>query len=236
MLTPVHGGERPSQIVARWALLLEARRAAGPVAREDRVELLPRYGRAVYRYLRRHVGDRRDAVELCQEFAARFLRGDFRHADSRPGRFRDYLQAALHHLLRDFGRRQSAGGAAGALADDDARFRAIWRKELLDRTRAELARAPTAEGQLLADMLRLRTEHPHRTPAWFAGELSRRQDRPFTADAVRQLLHRARERFGELLRQEVAVSLGTADPDAVQAELTELGLLAHGQPPAGNAE
>jgi RNA polymerase sigma-70 factor (ECF subfamily) len=240
--------DRLSQIETHWSLLIQAHQAPEPSARQARLELLPRYSRAVDRYLRRLVGDENDAQDLCQEFAVRFLRGDFRHADPERGRFRDYLKTSLHHLVSDFYRRRQAQaqgvpldsqllGGLVAPADRDAEFQAFWRAAVLDRTWAELAQHSAANNQLFYEVLRLRADDPTRTSEWIAGELARRHGRPFTAPGVRQLLHRARERFGELLRREVALSLGTEDPEAVTAELAELGLLVYCQPrPADDAD
>src|SRR3712207_7176976 len=48
------------------------------------------------------------AEELLQEFAVRFLRGDFRRADPQRGRFRDYVKTALIHLVIDHQRAEQA--------------------------------------------------------------------------------------------------------------------------------
>src|SRR4051812_1379878 len=93
--------ERLSQIATRWSLLQQAR-GAGDAAWG---ELLLRYHAPVYRYLRGLVRDDAAAEDLCQEFALRFLRGDFRHADPDRGRFRDYLKVALRHLAGERSRR-----------------------------------------------------------------------------------------------------------------------------------
>ena len=76
--------DRLSQIETRWTLLLQAHRDPDATQHTALATLLPRYCRAVFRYLLRLVGDEDGAEELCQEFALRFLRGDFRRAD--PGR------------------------------------------------------------------------------------------------------------------------------------------------------
>jgi hypothetical protein len=51
--------------------------------------------------------------------------------------------------------------------------------------------------------------------------------KPVTADSARQLLHRARRRFAELLIDEVTHSLGTHEPGQVAEELIELGLMSY---------
>jgi hypothetical protein len=47
----------------------------------------------------------------------------------------------------------------------------------------------------------------------------------FTIAGTRQLLHRARKRFAELLLDEVARSLPTSAPDHLEQELIDLNLL-----------
>ncbi len=227
-----------NQLTTHWSLLVQAHQGDA-AAREAQAELLPRYCAAVYRYLRGVVGDPNTVEELCQEFALRFVRGDFRRADPQRGRFRDYLKVALRHLVIDHQRRlahqrtrpldsrELRRTAAPDAGDDD--FTDVWRKELLNRTWAELKQFSAAGGRLLYEALRLRADDPGRTSAAIAAELSRRHGRAFTADGARQLVHRARAKFAELLKQEVAASLPSADPDAITAELAELGLLVYCQ-------
>ena len=224
-----------SQITTRWSLLLQANRPES-ADRAAQAELLVRYARPVFRYLRRLVGDADAARDLCQDFALRFLRGDFRHARPERGRFRDYLKTALYRLAADYRRRQARvrdvefesqrlAAELEAEGETEREFHALWRSELLDQTWAALARVAAPEGR----------RYPRRTAEWIAGELGRRHGRPVTAAGARQLLHRARERFSDLLRQEVARSLRTDDPDEVRAELAELGLLIYCAEPAARS-
>ena len=145
---------RLSQIATRWSLLLQSHDADGPARRAAQAELLPRYCAPVYRYLRGLVRDDAAAEDLCQEFAVRFLGGAFRHADSRRGRFRDYLKVALVHLAGEYARRSrnDARPLPAAIDRPDAttatpsdeeerRFHELWRKELLSRAWSALEEA-----------------------------------------------------------------------------------------------
>src|SRR5437763_13515967 len=134
--------ERLSQIATRWSLLRQAHAPDDDARSTAQAELLLRYHAPVYRYLRGLVRDEAQAEELCQEFALRFLRGDFRHADPGRGRFRSYLKSALHHLAGERARRRPdplplvadyAGAAPDAPAGEAERFHDLWRKELLNR-------------------------------------------------------------------------------------------------------
>jgi hypothetical protein len=106
----------------------------------------------------------------------------------------------------------------------------LWRKELLNRAWTALAEQSAARGDSFSEVLRLKSAGPDRTSAALAEELTRRQGRPVTAEGVRQTLRRARVRFVQLLRAEVAASIPTEDPAEVDAELAELGLLVYCEP------
>jgi DNA-directed RNA polymerase specialized sigma24 family protein len=69
--------EHLSRIATVWS---ELARAHGPreEAAAAQQALLQRYCGAIYRYLVGAVRDPDAAAELCQEFALRFLRGDFK--------------------------------------------------------------------------------------------------------------------------------------------------------------
>jgi RNA polymerase sigma factor (sigma-70 family) len=225
-----------SQISTQWSLVEQAHQAE-PAARPAQERLLTRYYPAVYRFLRHLTGDAEAAQDLGQDFAVRFLRGDFRHARPEHGRFRDYLKAALRHLTADAHRRRlkaahldSLPGLDPAAPDVTEGLTDFWRRELLNRAWEELGRESAATGSLRYEALRLKSEDPGRDSAAVAAELSRRHGRPFTTAGVRQLLHRARERFAELLRREVAATLPDDDPAAVRAELAELRLLCYCEP------
>jgi RNA polymerase sigma factor (sigma-70 family) len=196
--------------------------AARQAAREA---LLRRYAGAVRRYLIAVVRDREAADDLAQEFALRFLRGDFRRADPGSGRFRDYLKAALVHLVADHHRERRAlpvplpadvgewAVAPDGGAENEADFLRSWREELIDRAWASLAEAkPTHHAVLI-----LHVENPELPSAGVAERLTDRLGRPFTAAHVRVTLQRAREKFAALLLDEVALSLGACtEADLVQ--------------------
>jgi hypothetical protein len=90
-----------------------------------------------------------------------------------------------------------------------------------------LADASAANGDRFFAVLRLKSADPTRSAAALAHEMAQTVGQTITPDAIRQTLHRARLRFAELLRAEVAASLPTTDSDAVDAELADLGLLVY---------
>jgi DNA-directed RNA polymerase specialized sigma24 family protein len=192
--------------------------------------LLERYGGASYRYLLGAVRDPEAAAELTQDFAVRFLRGDFRRPDPGKGRFRDYLKTALIHMATDHRRAKaqqprSLHTDTPALPiespDDDAMFLASWRAELLDRTWDALAHAsPTGHAILM-----LHVAEPDLSSAQMALRFNDKPGREMNADGVRKSLQRAHERFAELLVEEVARSLDGPEDSELEAELSSLDLL-----------
>jgi RNA polymerase sigma-70 factor (ECF subfamily) len=98
--------ERLSRIKTRWTMVFQAHQGQGQGMTSAQHRLLLGYYGPVYRYLRAMVGDEDAAEELTQEFAVRFLRGDFKRADPARGRFRDLLKQALRHLAIDHWRRR----------------------------------------------------------------------------------------------------------------------------------
>jgi RNA polymerase sigma-70 factor (ECF subfamily) len=228
--------ERLSQITTRWTMLVRAHTDPADAARSAQCALLDCYGGAVGRYLLGAVHDPDVAAELSQEFAVRFLRGDFKRADPGRGRFRDYLKTALSHLVADHYRARQAAPrplpadvAAGndpTTADDDP-FLASWRAELLDRTWEALAAAhPTEHAVLLA-----RVTEPDLSSSALADLVAARLGKPLTAAAARKALQRAHGHFAELLVAEVAASLKVPDdaragnPAELEEELRALDLL-----------
>jgi DNA-directed RNA polymerase specialized sigma24 family protein len=223
------GDEHLSQITTQWTMLLRAHATPADAAAAAQHVLLDRYGGAVSRYLLGAVRDDDAAADLAQEFAVRFLRGDFRRADPGRGRFRDYLKTALSHLVTDHRRARAAAPRPLPLdaavpadeADDDAVFLASWRAELLDRTWDALAAGhPTEHAVLL-----VRVSEPDLASAAVAEKAGARLGRPLTAAAARKALQRGHGRFAELLVREVTRSLGEPAPAEVEGELQELDLL-----------
>ena len=103
---------------------------------------MQRYSGAVRRYLIAVLQDHNVADDLSQDFAVRFLRGNFRKADPGRGRFRDYVKRSVLNLVHDYRRQNQKQPRALAVdfADDpesleleDEAFRVSWRDEILER-------------------------------------------------------------------------------------------------------
>jgi RNA polymerase sigma-70 factor (ECF subfamily) len=222
-----------SRISTPWALVRQAH--AGPEAAAATAQrlLIQRYCGAVYRYLRGALHDEEAALDLFQEFVLRFLRGDFRRADPAAGRFRDYLRAALVHLVTDYHRQRQAQpqplspdiGRRALPPDEGAESEAVflrsWREELVNRAWEALAEAkPTYHAVLV-----FHVENPDVPSPRVAEQLAARLGKPFTAAHVRVTLQRAREKFARLLLDEVAHSLGACPEAELVQELRALRML-----------
>jgi RNA polymerase sigma-70 factor (ECF subfamily) len=228
-----HCSERLSRISTLWTMFHEAHQGSPEQASAACRELLARYGGAVHRYLRGIMRDPDAANDLAQEFALRFVRGDFHRANAQRGRFRDYLKTALSHLIADYYRQRqnwhqafSNEGAepaapAESSADSATAFRASWREELLASTWKALLQA----NPRYHAVLQLRVEQPDLTSAQAAEQLSVHLGEPCNSAWVRKTLQRAHDKYAELLLEEVAQSLPVETVEALRQELHELELL-----------
>jgi RNA polymerase sigma-70 factor (ECF subfamily) len=228
--------ERLSQISTLWSALVEAHGGAEAARLAAQRQLIERYAGAVHRYLQGILRDPHAADELQQEFLLALIRGEFHKADREKGRFREYVKGVLFHLVskhrRGQGRRPQVLAADSPvwheLADgesEDASFESSLREELMARTWEALARSHVT----LHEVLRLRAEYPKLPSEELAKRLGHQLDRPFSADAVRQLLRRARALFSDLLLDEVAGSLGCPERDDLERELADLSLFSYCQ-------
>src|SRR5262249_21075290 len=162
---------RLSQIATPWTDLDQAHAGLLPALDAARRRLLLRYSPAVYSYLLGAVRDPDVADDLFQEFAVRLMRGAFRRADPRRGRFRDFLKTALGHLVTDHYRRQGRGPRPyhggpdpatdrSPLAEAEERFAEEWRAQLIDRAFAALEAFEERTGQPLHTLLHFRVDNP----------------------------------------------------------------------------
>jgi RNA polymerase sigma-70 factor (ECF subfamily) len=226
-----------SQIATQWTVLRQAHQGQADEAAIARQVLMQRYCGAVFRYLLRAVRDVSVAEDLTQEFALRFIQGRFGQVDPEQGRFRNYVKGALFRLVQDHYRELGRVPRAVSLDPDpdlpasdeneaaEQAFRDSWRQELLSRAWKALAQVEAETGQPYHEVLRRRVDQPDLSSAQIAEELSTKHGRSFSAAGVRQLVHRARERFAELLLDDIHQSLEGASTDRVYEELAELNLL-----------
>jgi RNA polymerase sigma-70 factor (ECF subfamily) len=233
---------RLNQIATLWSVVRLAHGDAGDAGRAAREALLERYGGAIRRYLLGALRDADTADELAQEFAFRFLRGDLRGADRERGRFRDFVKGVLFHMVADHHNKlkkvpgnlpanmPEAGADCALAAEREEAFRASWRDELLARTWSALQADEQRTGQAYFTVLRFRADHPDLASAQMAEQLAGPLGKAVTAAGVRKTLDRARDRFADLLLDEIAQALDDVSRDRLEEELIELELLEYCRP------
>lgn len=241
-MEPPPASERLSRISTLWTLVNQAHHGSPTGVGSAQQHLIEHYGGAVHRYLLGALRDPDAADELFQEFALRFVRGDFKNAHPERGRFRDYVKTALFHLIADHQRRRKAGpkpltpgvddpaAPPAGLSESEQVFIESWREQLMDQTWQSLAQYEAEAGLPYHTILRFRTDHPMLSSAELAEQLGAQLGKSYSIDAVRQALHRAREKFTDLLLQEVEASLEGPAREWVEQELEVLGLMGYCRP------
>jgi RNA polymerase sigma-70 factor (ECF subfamily) len=228
MMGPAELEQRLSGIATQWTAVFQAHGSGDDTVVAARNRLMLRYSGAVYRYLLGAVRDPDTAGDLCQEFAVKFLRGDFRRAAPERGRFRDYVKTALVNLVNDYFRTRQAApkglieNASAPSVDQTAGdFEGGWRTELLEQTWKALAEAnPT-----FFATLRLRVEDPDLPSGEMAERLTQGLGREISAENVRKTIQRAHAKFADLMLDLVAESLDQPAPADLEEELKALDLL-----------
>jgi RNA polymerase sigma-70 factor (ECF subfamily) len=230
------GRQHISGMETHWEVLRTAHEGAPDEVRAAQQEILQRYRPAIYRYLLACLANADAAEEVLANFSYRFVRGDFRNADHEKGRFRDLLKKAIYHLIIDYhksGKKQhqpiSPDGpepiaSFDSTYDSDRQFLDTWRATLLNKAWDGLQAEEKRTGRPLHTVLHFRAGHSEMRSAQMAEELSKRLGQSYTGDWVRKWLGLARDRFAELLLEEVKVSLHNPTPDTVEEELIDLQL------------
>jgi RNA polymerase sigma-70 factor (ECF subfamily) len=231
-----------SQLTTQWSLVVQSHTGSPEQVAAAQAELMGQYAGAVHRYLLAALRDPHAASDLAQEFALRFLRGDFHRADPSRGRFRDFVKRALRNLIIDSRRRSRARPEGAALPEPvdpvgveedrefDRHFLASWRSELMAHAWDALERLQQETGQPYHAVLRLRVEHPECHSPELAELLSAELGRTITAGGVRMALLRSRDRFVTFLLDEVARSLKSPTPHELEEELIALDLMEYCRP------
>jgi RNA polymerase sigma factor (sigma-70 family) len=222
-----------------WSVVLTAGQRESPQAAEALEKLCRSYWYPLYAYVRRRGYRHEDGQDLTQAFFAHLLRRDFLNGVGREkGRFRSYLLACLKHFLADEwakARRAKRGGNSPALpldmeqaeeryqlearveADPERLFERRWAldllKRVLDRLRREAADAgrQVVFGELECCLLGDRLTE---TYAKLGSRLG------LSETAVKVTVYRLRQRYREILREEVAYTV--TRPEELEAEMRYL--------------
>jgi RNA polymerase sigma factor (sigma-70 family) len=234
--------ERLSRIQTLWTLVRKAHGGPAHADQSAQQQLLDRYGGAIRRYLLGAIRDAEAADELFQEFACKLLAGQLQGADPGRGRFRDFVKGVLFHLVADHHRQRKRQPGQMAqehlepavddptLATRDQNFLTSWRDEILARSWSALERLEQDARQPIFTVLRFRAEHPKLSSTEMAEQLGQKLGRELSAANARQILHRAREKFADLVLDEVVHSLENPTAEHVESELEELGLMEYCRP------
>jgi RNA polymerase sigma-70 factor (ECF subfamily) len=205
-----------------WSVVLAARDDNTPAANEALERLCCTYWYPLYAYVRRRGYNAHDADDLTQSFFARLLEKDyFKRADRARGKFRTFLLTSLEHFLADewdHSRRLKRGGSQAAISFDALTAEERYKLEPTDGfDPARLYDRRWATTLLDQALRRLESEHRDRNRAdqfkllrpFLVGEAEERsyqdsaQQLGMTVTALRMAASRLRERYRELLREEI---------------------------------
>lgn len=222
-----------------WSVVLAAGRGETANAGAALETLCRTYWYPLYAYVRRQGHDVEEARDLTQAFFARLLQKDYvARADPERGRFRTYLLTALKHFLVDewkHSRRQLRGGGVEIFSLDDATaenryqleardkfdaekiYERRWAMALLEHVLARLKIEFLSNGkeELFAQLKRFLLDEPEsHTYGSIAAEMG------MTEGAVRVAAHRLRQRYRELLCEEIGHTVES--PLEIQSEIKAL--------------
>jgi RNA polymerase sigma-70 factor (ECF subfamily) len=222
-----------------WSVILLAGGAASNAADAALEQLCRTYWYPLYAYVRRQGHSESDAQDLTQSFFARLLERKYlRLADRNQGHFRTFLLTSLKHFLinewkKENREKRGAGQRSLSLDEEmaESRFAAEpaiaqpadtlydrgWAAVLLERALAALKAEFERSGKLdLFERLKVFVWGDKRALSYaeMAVQLN------MTEGAVKVAVHRLRQRYGDLLRAEVAQTVST--PDEVNEELRYL--------------
>jgi RNA polymerase sigma-70 factor (ECF subfamily) len=233
------GRRNPVFVTTHWSLVLTAGRSDTTRAEAALASLCQAYWYPLYAYVRRRGYPIEDAQDLTQEFFARLLQQQWiGQADRQRGRFRTFLLSAMSHFLAnewDKARAQKRGGAVqlvplqldtaetryGKEPSDtftpEQAYERRWAVTLLDEVLQRLQKECEAAGNaelfetLKPCLVGDSNLHPY-------ADLAAKSH--LSEGAVKVAVHRLRQRYRKLLRDEIANTVAT--PGEVDEEMHHL--------------
>jgi RNA polymerase sigma factor (sigma-70 family) len=221
-----------------WSIVLAAQ-GSSPAAEEALEKLCRTYWRPIYGFARQQGVGPEKAKDLTQGFFALLLeRRDLNTVRKEKGRLRSYLLTSLKHFLtnehnramaikrgegqrliplEDLPERERIALEPAETLPADQIYERRWALALLDQVMARLGEEYGAAGniQLFDRLQKSLTDEPDRpSPADTAHELG------MTENAVRQASYRLRQRYRQLLHEEIAHTVMV--PGDVEDELRHL--------------
>ena len=210
-----------------WSVVLNAKDGGTPDAGAALEELCRTYWAPLYAYLRRHGSSPADAQDLVQGFFASLLERDgFAVVERERGKFRSFMLASLKHFTsneRERTQAQKRGGRYSFVPLDEAQAEEnfLAARDLPPDEVFARSWALAVIGQAIY-LLREEYAGPERAVVFAALEpflSSDRVTRPYaelaaqlglSESGVKMAVQRMRRRFGELLRGEIARTVGSA--------------------------
>jgi DNA-directed RNA polymerase specialized sigma24 family protein len=227
------GGEPISGLgtfhTTHWTVVMAARHQDdGTAAREALASLCSTYWYPLYVFIRRQGSSPHEAEDLTQEFFYRFLeRHGLVNVQPAAGKFRSFLLACLKHFLanereRAQAQRRGGGHPLVPLEGGDAETRYLlepadpvtpevlferrWAFAVLGRTLEEL-RLEYVRGEKAKLFEELQGFLPGGEGRASRAELAAK--RGVSAGAIDVAVHRLRQRFGAILREQVAQTVSS---------------------------
>lgn len=225
-------------MTTRWSVVLAAGRQSSPDAARALESLCRAYWYPLYAFVRRRGKQPDDARDLTQEFFARVLEKEYLDAaDQARGRFRNFLLTVFKRFLANEHQRERAqkrgGGQPLVSIDTDDGERRLslepshdwtpeqeyerrWAMALLEQVLERLQSDYTSKGKAqVFEALKpyLTIDDAPGSYALIATELA------MTVGAVKVAVHRLRQRYRDLIREEVASTVeseGDAEDELVQ--------------------
>ena len=219
-----------------WSVVLAAGQHGSAAAEEALEKLCRTYWYPLYAYIRRRGSNVHEAEDLTQEFFARLLdKNSLADIRREGGKFRSFLLTALKHfLINEWQQRQAAKRGGGKpiisldeldaekryqfepadIATPELLFERRWAATVLDQVLRRLRARYAADGQTeLFEALQPCLTGAEKAPAY--SELATRLDT--TESAVKMAVHRLRKRYGECLREEIALTVNS--PAEIEDEI-----------------
>jgi RNA polymerase sigma-70 factor (ECF subfamily) len=225
----------------RWSLVQRANGDIDDEALQALAALCDSYWYPVYAYIRRSGHGAHDAEDLTQGFFTRLLeKGTLAHADPAKGRLRTFLLTCVRNYLHNEHERASAqrrgahlltsfdaGWAEERFASEptddltpDRLYQRRWALTLLEFTLQVLEQEYSADGkrELFAALRPCLGFTKEKTPNY--ADLATRLG--CTESTVKSHVFRLRQRWREILFQQVSVTLDDPTSDEIKGELAEL--------------
>lgn len=214
-------------VTTRWSMVLAAtHQAPGGSSRRAMEELIKSYWMPLYVFIRRHGNNPHQAEDLTQGFFAHLLANSgLMSVDRDKGKFRSFLLSSLKNYVADQHDKATAfkrGGNRPILSLDAMEAESHYSKVLADTMTPErLFERSWAISLLNQVLLRLEQEYARRgkqaafealrhsldgqssdmAHAQVAGQLG------ISEGAVRVMVHRLRQRYRQLLRDQIMLTL-----------------------------